>query len=576
METAKEFYCNRLEELTIEYDRLKKKSRIILIARLLSFLLIVASLYCFGISVLGSLFAFIAGLIFLKLVAGSVDLKHRIKFNNSLISINQSEIIAIDGNWSFDSGVEFESSAHNFSSDLDLFVEKGVFSFLNRTSTLKAKKAFANLLLDGNPNKEKFQLQLMDLVTEIKWTQEFRAHGESEEVEEDWATAKSFFELHFLTKIDIVLFPLIFTSLFVLIVFGIVSVQVLFSYVSIMSVILLFRQKKMNLIAASFLKNEEKGKVMLKRAELLLRLSPNKMPIPSTDVSYLRSSMHKYLKICNLLNARNNLLVNFILNLLVGLDSYLKIKILQWEKSFESKIEGWEKELVDVELLICAATIKYNYPTTIHPDNCEENRIEVQGLSHPLIHHLNPVINDFELADQKSFYILTGPNMAGKSTYLRSIGLAIVFANAGLPVFADKMNWSGFTLMTSMRNKDDINTSSSYFYSELKRLKFIVDTIENKGNVIILLDEILKGTNSKDKQEGSAKFLLKLKRLGAKGVIATHDLKLCELENEYFENRCFDSEIKADQLHFDYKIRKGICKNMNASFLMKKMNLIDD
>jgi DNA mismatch repair ATPase MutS len=138
------------------------------------------------------------------------------------------------------------------------------------------------------------------------------------------------------------------------------------------------------------------------------------------------------------------------------------------------------------------------------------------------------------------------------------------------------MSWSGFKLFTSMRNKDDINTSSSYFYSELKRLKLIIDTIEKKSDIIVLLDEILKGTNSIDKQEGSAKYLLKIKRLGAKGVIATHDLKLCELENEYFENNCFDSEINDDQLHFDYIIRKGICKNMNASFLMKKMNLIDE
>ena len=107
-------------------------------------------------------------------------------------------------------------------------------------------------------------------------------------------------------------------------------------------------------------------------------------------------------------------------------------------------------------------------------------------------------------------------------------------------------------------------------------MKLIIDTVENNEDTIVLLDEILKGTNSKDKQEGSAKYLLKLKRLGAKGVIATHDLKLCELENEYFENKCFDSEISGDQLYFDYKIQKGICKNMNASFLMKKMNLIDE
>jgi len=576
MEPVKQYYFKRLEELSIESKQLEKKSKIILIARLLSFLLIVGSFYFLGFTLIGFFLVTVVVVVFLTLVAMSVDNKNLIKFNKSLIQINQDEINAIEGKWSFDSGTEFEVSTHGFSSDLDLFVDKGVFSFLNRTSTLKAKKALAALLLNGNPNIEKFQQQTMGLIDEITWTQEFRAYGENESLEADWSRGPSSIDVNVWNKLEVVLLPMISSALIILSVLGMISIQVIFYFISISSFIIVFRQKKMNLIAASVLKNEEKAKVILKRAALISQLTINKPSFFSIEAEIVIGSMQNYLKICNLLNARNNLLINFLLNTLFGFDSYLKIKIQQWKIKFDAKIEAWEKELVSVELVICATTIKFNYPTTIHPEKCREKGIEISGLSHPLIHYLAPVVNDFELVNQKTFYILTGPNMAGKSTYLRSIGLAIVFANAGLPVFAHSMTWSGFNLMTSMRNKDDINASSSYFYSELKRLKLIIDTVENNEDTIVLLDEILKGTNSKDKQEGSAKYLLKLKRMGAKGVIATHDLKLCELENEYFENRCFDSEISGDQLYFDYKIQKGICKNMNASFLMKKMNLIDE
>ena len=167
--------------------------------------------------------------------------------------------------------------------------------------------------------------------------------------------------------------------------------------------------------------------------------------------------------------------------------------------------------------------------------------------------------------------------MAGKSTYLRSIGLAFVFANAGFPILAKSCKLPLLKLFSSMRTSDDLTVESSYFHAELIRLRFIMDAIERGEKVFIILDEILKGTNSKDKEIGSAKFLQKLKRLNSKGIIATHDLSLCELsvEDTSFRNMYFDSTIEGENLSFDYKINDGICKNMNASFLLKQMRLVD-
>ena len=185
--------------------------------------------------------------------------------------------------------------------------------------------------------------------------------------------------------------------------------------------------------------------------------------------------------------------------------------------------------------------------------------------------------NDFELEEVEQFAIITGPNMAGKSTFLRSVGINLMLAKAGFPVMAEKFVFPNMNLYSSMRTSDNLSDETSYFHAELLRLRFIMDAIERGESVFIILDEILKGTNSKDKEEGSAKFLQKLSDLGARGIIATHDLSLTELadKNSSIINLYFDTKIEGEDISFDYKMREGVAKNMNASFLLKKMRLTD-
>ena len=169
--------------------------------------------------------------------------------------------------------------------------------------------------------------------------------------------------------------------------------------------------------------------------------------------------------------------------------------------------------------------------------------------------------------------------MAGKSTFLRTVSISIVMANVGLPVCAESFDYTPIKLITSMRTTDSLTDDESYFFSELKRLKFIVDTIDpltSNEKYFIILDEILKGTNSTDKAIGSKKFVTKLVASNSTGIIATHDLSLCEIEKDLtqIKNYYFDAEIINNELHFDYKLKDGICKNMNASFLLKKMEIV--
>ena len=201
--------------------------------------------------------------------------------------------------------------------------------------------------------------------------------------------------------------------------------------------------------------------------------------------------------------------------------------------------------------------------------------MKAKNLAHPLLDPKKRVANDFEI-EKENFFIITGANMAGKSTFLRTVSLQIVMANIGLPVCAESCSYCPIKLITSMRTTDSLSDDESYFFSELKRLQYIVGEIRT-DKYFIILDEILKGTNSTDKAIGSRKFIQKLVGSRSTGIIATHDLSLCEVADELpqVRNYYFDAEIVNDELNFDYRFKTGVCQNMNASFLLKKMQIVD-
>jgi len=230
------------------------------------------------------------------------------------------------------------------------------------------------------------------------------------------------------------------------------------------------------------------------------------------------------------------------------------------------------------------ANYVFNHPKHHFPIIKNENFvIRAKQLGHPLLNKEKRIDNDFTI-DNHEFFIITGANMAGKSTFLRTVSLSIVMANIGLPVCAEKFEYKPIHLITSMRTSDSLTDDESYFFSELKRLKYIVDLVlpnktskaQSNKSYFIILDEILKGTNSKDKAIGSRKFVERLVHSNATGIIATHDLSLCEITKDLpqVKNHYFDAEIINDELYFDYTFKDGICQNMNASFLLKKMEII--
>ena len=278
----------------------------------------------------------------------------------------------------------------------------------------------------------------------------------------------------------------------------------------------------------------------------------------------------------NQLDQRNNLLIAFLLNGFMLWDLRYTYRIEKWITDFDDAIEKWFDVVEEFDALNSLGNMVFTHPDYIFPtvSNSDELILEAEQLGHPLLPVNKRVDNSIHVG-KGNFFIITGANMAGKSTFLRTVALSIVMANTGLPVCAKKYRYHPIKLISSMRTSDSLQKDESYFFSELKRLKYIVDELQ-KDTYFIILDEILKGTNSKDKAEGSKKFVQRLVASGSTGLIATHDLSLCTLADEYkqVENHYFEAEITNNELHFDYIFKNGICKNMNASFLLKKMEIV--
>jgi DNA mismatch repair ATPase MutS len=249
----------------------------------------------------------------------------------------------------------------------------------------------------------------------------------------------------------------------------------------------------------------------------------------------------------------------------------------KWKRKQGAQVEDWLKLLGEMEALNSLANLAYNNPSFCKPELSKTPTLIADDLGHPLIRDEKRVNNSISF-DGQQFVILTGSNMSGKSTFLRTVGINLVLARTGSMVCARNFVFYPFDVYVSMRITDSLQDSESFFYAELKRLQTIIQHLEQGQPTFILLDEILRGTNSNDKRNGTIGLIRKLAGMRAFGIIATHDVIVAELIREYPEyiaNNCFEAEIKNDELLFDYRLKQGVCTKLSASFLMKKMGVIE-
>ena len=250
--------------------------------------------------------------------------------------------------------------------------------------------------------------------------------------------------------------------------------------------------------------------------------------------------------------------------------------LLDWKKEHGIALLAWLDVQAEMEVWVGLASFAFNNPDFVYPEPSDTPELSAKQIGHPFINKNNRITNDLTF-DGFKLVILTGSNMAGKSTFLRSLGINIILSKLGLPVCAKAMRLPQMKLMTSMKPQDSLNDNQSYFQAEIERLKVLVDDLDKGMLSFILLDEILRGTNSEDKRNGTIGFLEKINPKHLMGLIATHDIEIAELTSKsptIYSNKYFESYQKDGDLVFDYILRDGVCHTPNATQLMKMKGII--
>lgn len=296
------------------------------------------------------------------------------------------------------------------------------------------------------------------------------------------------------------------------------------------------------------------------------------------------TAIRKLSKLSSAFDQRLNLLVTTVLSTFFFYDLFCTIAVEKWKMRYRDGLLFWIDAVAQVEVLNALAAYAFNSPKNNYPEPIAESTdskthllIESTGLGHPLIPASRRIDNDLMIGREESLILVTGSNMSGKTTFLRTLGVNLLMAQCGLPVCASSFRFTPLQLLTSLRISDSLQEQTSYFMAELKKLQKIIQRLQTGAPALVLIDEILRGTNSEDKTYGSEQFIRKLLGYSCLSLFATHDLSLGELENELpgqISNYCFESIIENNELHFDYRLQRGIARNRNASFLMEKMQII--
>ena len=590
MESPIIFYTNQREKHQLETKALQRKLIGLSTLRLVVFLITVVAIYfTFNQWQIALIIGIVGLAIFLFLLSKYTDVKYQRDLHKTLFQINVAELEIASGDFhSRDSGLEFQDPKHFYSLDIDLFGKGSFFQFINRTTINEGKNQLATALLANDMKHiEMRQNCIRELSEKPMWRQRFSAIASLIHVETPAKSIINWLQAHnsFLPK-TISYIPMVFSLATVAVIclasFNVISLNYIGYWLLFGLVITGKYLKKINKLALY----TGKVKDTFRQYTLLLNEIENetfkselaKEKQVQIEAEHLKASLifRQFSRHLDALDNRNNIFSAIFGNGFFLTDLRNAYKIEQWITKYSDKVADWFEVVSFFDAYNSLGNFTFNHPNYTFSKISKEASSVIQAteLGHPLLDNSKRIDNDITINNQQ-FFIVTGANMAGKSTFLRTVSLHIVMSNVGLPVCAKSSSYNPVKLITSMRTSDSLTDDSSYFFSELTRLKFIVDEIA-KEPYFIILDEILKGTNSTDKAIGSRQFVEKLVAGNATGIIATHDLSLCEISKELSEvqNYFFDAQIIDDELYFDYMFKAGICQNMNASFLLKKMEII--
>jgi len=580
-------------------DHIKQQLTFNAVFRGVSFLGGVLAIYFLaGISWIASVTAFfLIGYLFVWLIKESARFSHQLAFHREMIRINEQEIKAL--NWEyeeFEDGEEFLVQDHYHQYDLDIFGIGSLFQYLNRTCTHGGKNQLARFLSESELDPGEItsrQLATVELTPMLEWRQQFEARGklEAEGAGDkskimEWIRKDSYFLNKKMLSLIIFIVPVISLFMLILLILDYISGSMFILYLGLPFGIIgrylkvINREQKHVSRTWQLLSKYAALLDMIETADFRSqRLGTFQYELKSEKISASKTVDHLS-RIIKGLDNRNNMLVGVILDGLLLWDLHYMFKLERWRLDNKKSFERWIEILSEFDALSSLGNYAYNNPAYIYPDVDPELRgIKVLGTGHPLLHAKQRINNDFEITKEPSFVIITGANMAGKSTFLRTIGTNMVLGMAGATVCANRFSFPPGEVFTSMRTTDSLQKNESYFFAELSRLKKMIDKLKEGSRLFIILDEVLKGTNSKDKASGSKALVKQLINMKTTGIIATHDVSLGTLMEEFPDsviNKRFEVEMSDDDLVFDYKLKDGISRNLNATFLMQKMGITID
>ena len=583
----------RIKNYKEERALLKKSLNLFSTLRLLSFIFILISTYKYIRTDYSKLFLYlvlITSMSFIFLVIYYNKLKNMLKFTESLIQINDRYLDRINGNWiDFpDFGEDFIDKKHRYSSDLDIVGGASLFQRINLSNTLIGRQSLANDLLNPQYDKEEIlarQEAIRELSSKLDFVQLLEHESSKKTKKKDPGDIIEYFneeKSHSYSKgMKILLQFLPPLSLGVLGLSLILKTQ--FVYIS--SLILIITQIGLWVIGS------KKNSLILDRVglfkdnlEVYLGLLSviEKEDFDSNKLTKLKShlfadegaikAIKKLDMISEMVNLKHTGVFYLLLNIFLLWDYRTVFSLENWNEKYSNSVENWINTIGEFESLASLSVLLQIENNVSFPIIEDDQNIIAKSCGHPLIEIEERICNDINIID--NIFIITGSNMSGKTTFLRSIGINLVLLNAGSVTISKEFNAPIVSIFTSMRVTDDLKNKISTFYAELLRIKEILDYSKENENTLFLIDEIFKGTNSKDRILGAKNVLKNLNNLGLIGAITTHDFELCELDKyPRIENYNFAEDYVDGKISFDYKIKKGRSQSTNARYLMELVGI---
>lgn len=586
-------YVNRLKAYNNLINEQNKSIKVIAYLRLLTLIIgLGVTFYTFNIRsyyISIGIFIFQLLIFFYLVIKHDREIKKR-KYSIALKDINEKAIKKLNGQWkSFDDdGSEFKNDEHSYSNDLDIFGRGSLFQWINSSKTFMGRQNLKIKLT--NPLKTplditKMQRALQELAMDLEWRQLFEAEGmiisnKCINPEELYKWSKDKNELYTKTWLILLvrLLPYITLILIILAYFTSLVNLKLLCFMSFTQLVILFiGSKKRSETFNAIYKYKNSINIYYKLLNLILekdfksdylKALKNNLVISKEEDAAV--AIKKLANIYDKISERNNAIF-IIFNILLLLDYQCMILFEKWRIKSGKNLKKWFDVIGEFEALNSISNIIYDNPEWAMPlisDN--DYIIKAEALGHPLLGE-KMVCNNILIDKTKNILLITGSNMSGKSTFLRTVGINLILSYIGAPVCAKKFECSLMQIFTCMRTSDDLENNISSFYAEILRIKMIVEEIQKNKKVFFLLDELFKGTNSIDRHDGAIALIKQLGDDGASGLISTHDLELCDLQYKYskIKNYHFKEYYLNNELKFDYKIREGVSTTRNAIHLIK-------